>query len=559
MVKKILTVFTLTLLAGVAVSAQEAGVDSLAIAPEAVIVTAGDTVTFEATAYDADGLEIEAEITWSVDGGIGEIDENGLLTTTASGTGTVTAAVDTITAKSVVTVEEAAVTPDHIVITPDEPEVAVGDTVEFAVVVYDIDDNVLDEEVIWSVDGGIGDIDEDGVFVAETQGMGQVTAQAGDVSESVEIHVSAGQDGNGPTPAHLHIYPANATAEVGGTVQFEAAVTGPDDEEIEDAEVIWSVVDESIGTIDEDGLFTAAAAGVTEVIATVADLSDTATVTVVEEIPEIEGPTITVKRQFPDGSIKNFGGPIAAGDTLVLGGIPHPFNYLNSTRIFFPEGSISGDIVLMIKIPYIGHVKGNSVEFDGDILTAVTFDVLVDGEVVHPFVFDVPVEVTLPYKYGLLKKMGVDPATLDMYYVNEDGQLYSAGIEDTEMDEDQEGITAKVAHFSDLALASTSLPTVVNAAPAPASFTLDANYPNPFNPETVIAYSLEAAGDIRLDIYNIAGQHIRTLANGMQAAGSHSVVWDGTDARGNHVTSGVYIYRLTAGGFTQARKLMLMK
>ena len=535
--------------------------DHIVITPAEAEAEVGETVAFSAVVYDADDNELEAVVVWTTDGGIGSIDEAGLFEAETAGEGTVTAAVDEVSADAVVTVTEPAVpVPDHIAVTPVDPDVEVGDTVEFTAVVYDVDENVIEIEVTWSTDGDIGSIDEDGLFTAESQGMGHVIAQAGDAEASVEIHVSAnGQGGNGQNPAEIHVYPANAMVTVGGTVQFEVAVFGPDEEAIEDAEVVWTVADETYGTISEDGLFTASAIGATEVTAAVGEISATADVTVVEEIPEVDGPTITVKRQFPDGSIKNFGAPIAVGNTLVLGGIPHPFNYLNGAHIYFPEGCISQDILLMIKIPEFAKVKGNSVEFDGDILTAVTFEVFVDGELVHPFYFDVPVEVTLPYKYGILKKMGVDPSTLGMYYVGQDGQLYREGIWESTMDAGNEGITAKLAHFSDIVLAPKDSPTAVDATPSPAAFSLGANYPNPFNPETTIGFSLGTASDIRLDIYTITGQHIRTLAAGMTSAGTHSVVWDGADDHGNHLTSGMYIYRLTAGAFTQSRKLMLMK
>jgi hypothetical protein len=73
---------------------------------------------------------------------------------------------------------------------------------------------------------------------------------------------------------------------------------------------------------------------------------------------------------------------------------------------------------------------------------------------------------------------------------------------------------------------------------------LDQNYPNPFNSQTAIGYHLPEEGSVVLDIYNIAGQRVRTLVNRRQAAGMHAVIWDGRDDLGAPIGSGVYLYRL---------------
>ncbi|NUO19471.1 T9SS type A sorting domain-containing protein [bacterium] len=88
---------------------------------------------------------------------------------------------------------------------------------------------------------------------------------------------------------------------------------------------------------------------------------------------------------------------------------------------------------------------------------------------------------------------------------------------------------------------------------------LQQNYPNPFNPETVIPFTLGRSGDAQLAIYNITGQLITTLVSGNQPAGHHVVRWNGRDAGGVDLSSGIYFARLTSGEFTQTRKLMLLK
>ncbi|MGC9362207.1 MAG: choice-of-anchor J domain-containing protein, partial [Candidatus Syntrophosphaera sp.] len=78
---------------------------------------------------------------------------------------------------------------------------------------------------------------------------------------------------------------------------------------------------------------------------------------------------------------------------------------------------------------------------------------------------------------------------------------------------------------------------------------LKGNYPNPFNPETTIRYSLAEPGPVKIEIYNIRGQHVKSLVNESKAAGNHSVVFDGTDDSGRRISSGVYFYRMKAGNF----------
>jgi hypothetical protein len=93
----------------------------------------------------------------------------------------------------------------------------------------------------------------------------------------------------------------------------------------------------------------------------------------------------------------------------------------------------------------------------------------------------------------------------------------------------------------------------------PVGFTLEQNYPNPFNPQTTIHYQLPKTTQVVLKIYNTFGQEVRTLVNARQPAGVNSVVWDGRDESGKEVSSGIYIYRLQAGGAIQSRKMSFVR
>ncbi len=91
------------------------------------------------------------------------------------------------------------------------------------------------------------------------------------------------------------------------------------------------------------------------------------------------------------------------------------------------------------------------------------------------------------------------------------------------------------------------------------NFVLEQNYPNPFNPSTSINFYLPQAGNVSVEIFNIAGQRVRTIADGTYSAGQHQVEWNGISEDGSAVASGIYFYRLRTDDFTATKKMMLMK
>ena len=84
-------------------------------------------------------------------------------------------------------------------------------------------------------------------------------------------------------------------------------------------------------------------------------------------------------------------------------------------------------------------------------------------------------------------------------------------------------------------------------------------FPNPFNPMTTISFNLSENGHAKLVIYNLTGQKIRTLADDRMTAGRHTVIWDGRNDTGNSVAAGVYLTRLTTGGYVETCKMVLVK
>jgi len=100
---------------------------------------------------------------------------------------------------------------------------------------------------------------------------------------------------------------------------------------------------------------------------------------------------------------------------------------------------------------------------------------------------------------------------------------------------------------------------VHNQAAVPGTFALEQNYPNPFNPSTTIDVSVASDSQITLNVYDINGRLVSTLANDVYEAGYHSFIWNGLDQTGNKVSAGIYFYSLFAGEMTVTKKMMLMK
>jgi len=93
----------------------------------------------------------------------------------------------------------------------------------------------------------------------------------------------------------------------------------------------------------------------------------------------------------------------------------------------------------------------------------------------------------------------------------------------------------------------------------PAEFFLAQNYPNPFNPTTLISFGLPKDSDIKVEVFNLLGQRVKTLLSGQEKAGYKTIIWDGTNESGKGVASGVYFYKVDAGAFHDSRKMTLLR
>ena len=134
------------------------------------------------------------------------------------------------------------------------------------------------------------------------------------------------------------------------------------------------------------------------------------------------------------------------------------------------------------------------------------------------------------------------------------GTIWRCGI--VMMDFPGPGFIDVIISHNDLVLTSVDDP---GNETLPALFTLSQNYPNPFNPVTTIEYSLSQRCHVTIEVFNLLGQKVRTLIDREESASSYTITWNGTDAGGKSVATGVYLYRFQAGDNIETKKMLLLK
>lgn len=133
-------------------------------------------------------------------------------------------------------------------------------------------------------------------------------------------------------------------------------------------------------------------------------------------------------------------------------------------------------------------------------------------------------------------------------------EFYAWAINDDTFESYSDSLTIILDAETGAVLFSTVIVSNENEIQIPEEFSLMQNYPNPFNPSTNIPFELSTASNVEISVYTILGQEVATLTNDLYSAGQHSISWN---AQG--FSSGVYIYRMRASGFTQTKKLLLLK
>ena len=221
-----------------------------------------------------------------------------------------------------------------------------------------------------------------------------------------------------------------------------------------------------------------------------------------------------------------------------------------------------------------------TVRFTAGRVTGHTFTVELFGALlpssVQPLFFSIPVfymefnstipdsvsfqaSVTLTYTDAQLAEGNKDEKDLVVALFDTTTQIWRSVTGD--LDVANNTVTFITDHFSVYALV-VAIPLHTEDeqdAVLPTTFALHTNRPNPFNPSTTISYEVSRPAHITLVVYNLLGQEVVRLVDGIRQPGRYTVVWDGTNVQGRGVASGVYVYRMTAGDFTQTKRMTLLK
>ena len=154
---------------------------------------------------------------------------------------------------------------------------------------------------------------------------------------------------------------------------------------------------------------------------------------------------------------------------------------------------------------------------------------------------------------------GSDAGEIVLYRVIDGGHSWPGAAWDTSVDLTNRDIDASVEIWKFFKAHELMTSTGVRTSHSPGESSLVQNYPNPFNPTTTISFALLERARAALSIYDVEGRVVRTLVDEAVGEGYQERIWDGKDARGNQVGSGVYFYRLTAGNRTLTKKMVLLR
>ena len=155
--------------------------------------------------------------------------------------------------------------------------------------------------------------------------------------------------------------------------------------------------------------------------------------------------------------------------------------------------------------------------------------------------------------YGLPNGLSALPAEIAFHFS-------IANLPGTSMDPDILNVVCGYPDGENPNIVNTSNVSADLGEMVPDKFALNQNYPNPFNPSTQITFDVPAGSElVMINIYNILGQNVNTLVNGVMAPGTYTVDWNATDAMGYSVASGIYFYELRSKSFTARKKMLLIR
>jgi hypothetical protein len=567
-------------LSGVTLLAQGGGQDrnrkqyNIEVIPALAELEIGETLQFNAQAVDRSGSAAEVEIEWSVlNQRIGEIDENGLFTAISPGHTIVVARAERSVGRAEVIVRcESPCVPDpdrfKVFIRPRSATLEVGEMQQFSATLVDPNGEELPAEFEWGVDGDFAAIDRTGLLEAIEPGRGFIYATTRGISGRAHVVVKRDiQNGAGPgvrkRGTKMLIFPRDTLVLVGNVIEYEAFLVDTLGNRTE-VYPEWEIAGREVGFIDESGLFTAETAGNGVIKATLEHYTATARARVATTEDPANANQVEFKMRRRDGGQVGQLQRIAETDVLRISGLPFPLNLLNGAEISLPAGSLAENISIDVTIPSLADIRDDStVSLPEAVLSGIAFHVYVDGKLVSPYVFDEPVQVVIPYKQNLMEDMGLTLDDLWVFFYSDTAGYNADGLYNIIIDTTEHKIIVEASHFSELVIADKKLSAITSVASSNSlsEYNLFGNYPNPFNPETTIRFSVggRQIRQLSVRIYNLLGQEIRMLAEREFFPGYHELKWDGRDYMGHPAGTGVYLYRLEGEHINLTGRMVLLR
>jgi len=256
-------------------------VSTVEVTPSTNGVNLGATVQLTATVKGATGNVLTRTVTWATsNGAVATVDASGLVTGASEGTATITATADGVDGTATVTVSVPVNTVD---VTPATSQVNVSATVQLTATPKDINGNPIVRPVTWSSsDDAVATVDQAGLVTGVAEGTVTITATSGGVDGTAAVTV------NDPVTT-VEVTPAASTINVAETVQLTAVAKGAAGNVISGGTVTWASSSNTVATVDQSGLVTAAGEGTATITATVDGVDGTAQVTVPLNIPSLAG------------------------------------------------------------------------------------------------------------------------------------------------------------------------------------------------------------------------------------------------------------------------------
>ncbi|QGY45128.1 T9SS type A sorting domain-containing protein [Maribellus comscasis] len=550
--------------------------ESLFITTPGIELAPGETISVSAGYTDSMGIEQEVKIKWNTEPGyLGKVDKNGLFTASHSGEGILIAKYkelrDSVNLKVTGTpkgTEEENTAYPKVKVTPGKIKVMAGDSVELAAFYI----NELDQKVdtifswsVWPAELGSFSYSSENMFYAHNVGKGILVASLGELADTVKLEVEEPKvkTNNGNNSRQMQILPGDTIVALGSLMQIQYdAVYKTNGNKHDDAEVVWILSGDSIGAIEAStGLLTLSGeTGLALIKAEYSNFSASVELLVVDSLVDPVVNTITIHRVLPDGTelpAKLFN----EGESYKIGGLPFPLNILNGGMIHFPFGCIDEDILIYMFIPdEYAEVDEDSVEveFENEIITGVKFNVMPVGSdsIVEPYYFNIPLNLSLIYKHGLLDSLGVSPENLDVFFAENTG-FTDDGTGSVAIDTVKNKIYAAIEHFSTIVVKQKENETFARDLGKNTGEMLMA-YPNPFSVSTQLAFKLSKKSDIDLSIYNLFGQKVKVLVHEEKSEGLHTVEWNGMNENGTLSSPGIYFCRMLLNGDKAVVKQLIL-